>query len=147
MKNKLTIKQETFIQNIINGMTQRDAYKNAYNTKNMKDKTIDENACRLFNDSKIVARYEELKKKLEDKAIMSAIERMKLLSQIASGQKKEKDKVVTPNGKVVSVEKEANLTTIMKALDILNKMSGEYVQKIEADVKSDVNINIELSDE
>ena len=147
MKNKLTTKQEKFIQNIVSGMSQRDAYKEAYNTEHTKDKTIDEYACRLFNNSKVKARYEELMQKLEDKSIMSTKDRMKLLTEIASGLRKEKDKVVTPSGKIVSVEKEANLTTIMKALDILNKMSGEYVQKIEADVKSDVNINIELSDE
>lgn len=147
MNDKLTPKQEKFIQNIVSGMSQREAYKNSYNAENMTDKTIDENASRLFNDSKVIARYKELTSKLEDIAIMTAKERMQLLTEIAKGLQKEKDVVVTPNGKVVNVEKDANLTTKMKALDILNKMSGEYVQKIEADVKSDININIELSDD
>ena len=29
----------------------------------------------------------------------------------------------------------------------MNKMQGEYVQKVEADVKSEVTISIELSDD
>ena len=35
----LTVKQEKFVQNILNGMTQRQAYKDAYNAGNMKDET------------------------------------------------------------------------------------------------------------
>ena len=35
----------------------------------------------------------------------------------------------------------------MKAIDLLNKMTGEYVQKVEAEVTNAVNINIELSDD
>ena len=41
----------------------------------------------------------------------------------------------------------ADLNTKIRAIDIMNKMQGEYVQKIEADVNSEVNITIELSDE
>lgn len=145
--SNLTPKQEKFVQNLIKGMSQREAYKNSYDAKGMLDKTIDENACRLFNDSKIHARYQELQGKLETKAIMTAQERMELLTEIAAGIKKEIDKVVTPSGKVVDVEKESNLSTRMKALDILNKMSGEYVEKIKAEVSNDIHINVELSDD
>ena len=145
--SNLTPKQEKFVQNLIKGMSQREAYKNSYDASNMKDETIDKEACLLFNDSKITERYKELQNRISDKAIMSAEDRMKLLTEIATGIMKEKDKVVTPKGTVVDVEKESNLTTRMKALDILNKMSGEYIQKVEANVNSDVHIDIELSDE
>ena len=72
MNDKLTPKQERFIQNIVSGMSQRQAYKEAYNVENMSDEAIDVEACRLFNDSKISLRYKELMGKLEDKAIMTA---------------------------------------------------------------------------
>lgn len=144
--SNLTPKQEKFVQNLIKGMSQREAYKNSYNASNMKDETIDTEASLLFNDQKVANRYKELQDKISYQAIMSAEERMKLLTDIAMGIMKEKDKVVTPKGTVVDVEKESNLTTRMKALDILNKMSGEYVQKIEADVNNDVHIDIELTD-
>lgn len=143
----LTAKQEKFVQNLVKGMSQREAYRDAYPDDTSSDKTIDEHACRLFNDDKIMTRYKELQDKLANKAIMSAEERMILLTSIAQGIEKEKDKVVTPSGKVVEVEKESNLTTRMKALDILNKMSGEYIQKIQAEVDGDIDINIELADD
>lgn len=59
--SKLTQKQEKFVQALISGKSQREAYKEAYNAANMKDSTVDSNACRLLNNSKVAARYEELK--------------------------------------------------------------------------------------
>lgn len=59
--SKLTQKQEKFVQALISGKSQREAYKEAYNAANMKDSTIDSNACRLLNNSKVAARYNELK--------------------------------------------------------------------------------------
>ena len=35
----------------------------------------------------------------------------------------------------------------MKAIDLLNKMTGEYVQKVETEFKNAVSINIELVDD
>ena len=67
--SNLTPKQEKFIQAIVAGKTQREAYKEAYNATNMKDKTIDENACRLMNNGKVKARYEELMEEHKKKAL------------------------------------------------------------------------------
>lgn len=142
----LTAKQEKFVRNLINGMSQREAYRDAFNNQTGSDKTIDECACKMFKNPKINTRFKELQAELNEHAILTAAQRMELLTQIATGEAKEKDKVVTPSGKVVDVEKESNLTTRMKALDILNKMSGDYIQKIQADVNADVEINIELTD-
>jgi hypothetical protein len=59
----LTPKQERFCQNLeVKRMSQREAYIDAYpNAKRSKPSTQDENACRLANDSKILARREELR--------------------------------------------------------------------------------------
>ena len=59
--SKLTQKQENFVQALVSGKSQREAYKEAYNAANMKDSTVDSNACRLLNNSKVAARYNELK--------------------------------------------------------------------------------------
>ena len=40
----LTAKQEQFVKNIIDGMSQADAYRNAYPNQRMSDKTIWESA-------------------------------------------------------------------------------------------------------
>lgn len=58
----LTPKQEKFVMALINGMSQRQAYKFAYDAENMKDATIDTRACRLFKSGKIQSRYNQLVK-------------------------------------------------------------------------------------
>ena len=56
----LTPKQEKFVMALISGMSQRQAYKFAYNYENMKDTTIDVRACELFKKDKIQLRYNQL---------------------------------------------------------------------------------------
>jgi phage terminase small subunit len=143
----LTPKQEKFIQNIVKGMSQRQAYKDAYDVKKMTDESIDVEACKLFNDTKVSQRYQELIEQLENEAILTAKERMKWLSEVVKDIQKE-DLYITVEGEMTKVgSKNADLNTKLKALDILNKMSGEYITKVEADVNSDVSINIELTDD
>ena len=58
---ELTAKQEALCQAYIEcGGNQSEAYRRAYDTKNMEAKTIWEAASRLFNDSKVCARVLEL---------------------------------------------------------------------------------------
>lgn len=125
----LTIKQEKFIQNVVNGMSQREAYKDAYNAK-YKDEVIDVRACELFKSSKVQVRYNELIKQLEDESIMSAKERMKWLSDVVNG----KIKHTSYNSNGDAYENEAYISDKMKAIDILNKMDGQYVTKLEGNI-------------
>lgn len=128
----LTVKQEMFVQNLIKGMSQREAYKKAYNAK-YKDEVIDVRACELFNSSKIQVRYKELMDQLEDKAIMSAKERMKWLSEVVKNEQKE-TVYYQVNGKSTPIERTADLNTKIRAIDTLNKMSGEYKTILEGNV-------------
>jgi phage terminase small subunit len=127
-------------------MSQRQAYKDAFQV-DYDDNAIDVNACKLFNDAKIKLRYKELIEELKEVTIMTAKERMIWLSEVVQGKQMEKEVVVLKDGDIRIEEVEANLNTKIKALDTLNKMSGEYITKIEADVSNDVTINIELSDD
>jgi phage terminase small subunit len=146
LKKELTVKQEKYVQNLVNGMSQRQAYKDAFQV-DYDDNAIDVNACKLFNDAKIKLRYKELIEELKEVTIMTAKERMIWLSEVVQGKQMEKEVVVLKDGDIRIEEVEANLNTKIKALDTLNKMSGEYITKIEADVSNDVTINIELSDD
>ena len=65
----LTTKQELFIQGLIKGYSQREAYKFAYNAENMKDETIDKRASELFSKGEIKGRYEELLNEHKEKAL------------------------------------------------------------------------------
>lgn len=124
----LTAKQEAFVQNILQGMSQADAYRSAYDAKNMSDKTIHERASVLASQDKVKTRLKELRDKLANEKIMTAQERLQWLTELVKSA-------------------EASNTDKLKALDIMNKMDGEYVQKIAAEVQTETTINIELVDD
>ena len=128
----LNIKQEKFIQNIVKGMSQREAYKEAYKV-NYDENAIDNKASKLFNKDEVQARYKELLKELEDDSIMSAKERMKWLTNVVNGGEKETS-YYYDDGEKIAYEKEADISTKIRAIDTLNKMSGEYVTKVEGNI-------------
>lgn len=123
----LTENQEQFVRNIIEGMNQADAYRSAYPKQKMSDKTIWEAASRLMKNDKVVARLSELRNELAKPSIMSAQERLEWLTELIKSE-----------GESTSDK--------LRAADIMNKMQGEYVQKVETEIKNAVNISIELSD-
>lgn len=109
-------KHEAFIQAIMQGKSQRQAYIVAYpNAAKWKPESVDAKASLLFNDDKVQIRYNELQKIALSKAIMSREERMLTLSDIAL------DPTMPPKSR-------------MQAIDILNKMDGDYVKKVEATI-------------
>lgn len=85
--SKLTLKQQQFINELIKGKTQREAYKLAYTKCKASDKTIDEMASKLFNSHKVITRYNELHARLiaeaEDECIVSAKEILREIKSIA----------------------------------------------------------------
>jgi phage terminase small subunit len=125
----LTEKQERFAQAVaLEGMTYSDAYRSAYDTSRMSDKTVNEKASLLKDNDKVRARITELRENLVGKKIMTAQERLEWLTQLIQSENESTgDK--------------------LKAADIMNKMQGEYVQKVEADVKQEFTINVELVDD
>lgn len=124
---KLTPKQENFAQAVaLEDMNQADAYRSAYSTKRMKDKQIWEEASKLANTPKVAQRIDELRQQAMTPKVMSAQKRREKLTELAESD----DAVVA-----------------MKAIDLLNKMDGEYVQKVQADVQTETTINIELVDD
>ena len=131
----LNVQQERFIQNIVKGMSQREAYKEAYNAT-YDNNAIDVNASKLFNEAKVQLRYKELLQELEDKSIMSAKERMKWLTDVINGSILEEVPTMTKEDVDVFETKKcpAKLDTKLRALDTLNKMSGEYTTKLEGNI-------------
>ena len=111
----LTEKQEKFAQNIIAGMSQADAYRSAYCCKNMSSNAIYVNASKLMADTKITLRVEELRKQMEDEAVMTAKERLKWLTGIIRSDKE-------------------STADKLRASDQMNKMQGKYVTKVQGDL-------------
>lgn len=105
-------RHEKFVQCLISGMSQRKAYREAFKQSGRwKDETVDSNASRLIKNSKVLTRYKELQEEAQDAAIMTRKERMVTLSEIAKNAEKEAD--------------------MIKAIDTLNKMDGDYISKVE----------------
>lgn len=101
---KLTNKQEKFVLGLIEGKSQRASYREAYPKCKASDKTVDEYASRLLKNSKVLARYEELRGRLvqeaEDDAIITAKE---VLSEIASIAKDDISNYLDFRGEVTQV--------------------------------------------
>lgn len=112
----LTANQEAFVQNIIQGMSQAEAYRSAYPKQQMSDKTVWEAASRLMKNDKVLARLSELRNELAKPSIKTAQERMEWLTQLIDND-------------------EENTSEKLKAIDILNKMEGLYVQRISGEIK------------
>lgn len=126
--NMLTPKQEKFVQGIIEGKSQADAYRSAYSAKNMSDNAIYREASLLMSSPKITQRLNELRQDMMTPAIMSAQERLKWLTNLVNSD-------------------EETTADKLKACEIMNKMTGEYVQKVVADVDTTYSINIDLVDD
>ena len=124
----LTTKQEDFAKNIIEGMSQADAYRSAYDTKRMSDNAIYREASLLMSNPKVAQRIKELREELAKPSIMSAQERLEWLTQLI-------------------LSKDESTTDKLRAADIMNRMQGEYVQKVETEFKNAINISVELVDD
>lgn len=135
----LTAKEEKYVQNLLKGMSQREAYKKSYNASNMKDTTIDSKASILFKKDKIRARYEELINATAKKTIIDVQERKELLTRIAKAE--EYETYSGNDGELYTTP--PKIDTRMKAIDTLNKMEGVYVQKIEGSIDGNINITLE----
>lgn len=108
-------KHELFCQNVANGQNQSDAYINA-GFKATKD-NIRKNANKLATKTDIKKRIEELQKATEKK---NDIERSDIIAEIEIAMKSCFD----PNTNEL-IDK----TNYLKALDMKNKMSGQYSEK------------------
>jgi phage terminase small subunit len=74
MKETLTPRQEKFCLEIVAGNTQSQAYRAAYNAKNMKASTINNKAYRLMKKGEIRARVEGLRRPVVQAIQKSRIE-------------------------------------------------------------------------
>ena len=125
----LTPKQEQFAQAIaLEGMNKSDAYRSAYDTSRMTDKTVNEKASLLASNDKVRARIKELGEQAISPKIISAQKRKEWLTEVINNP-------------------EVDINARLRASDQLNKMEGEYVQKVETELKNAVSIHIELSDD
>lgn len=123
-------KHEKMVQLKVKGYNQRQAFKEVYKNK-MTDEQIDIQASKIFNNPKVLLRYEELMQQLEEESIMSAKERMKWLTDVIKNIQRDDVYVRDNEGNETLIgSKNADINTKLKAIDTLNKMDNTYQQNI-----------------
>ena len=86
---KLTAKQNKFIDGVVSGLSQSEAYRQAYNASKMKPETIAVKASNLANQDNIRVIIQQRQKELADKAIWSREQALRELSKIGSADIKD----------------------------------------------------------
>ena len=117
----LTTKQELFAQKIAEGMSQADAYRSAYSCKNMSDNAIYREASLLADNPNVAQRLKELRDMAAKPSSMSAQKRKEWLTEVINNP-------------------DVDINARLRASDQLNKMEGEYVQKVQASVSYEDNL-------
>lgn len=113
MKGQLNTRQKKFAEYYVqSGNIVQSAIKAGYS-----ENYANANACKLLENVRVSEYIKELSDKLKDERIMTAKDRQVLLSDIA------KAKLNEPVDRI-------------RAVDTLNKMTGEYVSKVQAEVNT-----------
>ena len=124
----LTIKEEIFVQRRIEGYSQTEAYRFAYNCENMKDKTITEKASKLMARDNVRARYEELLEEHKQKALWNRSKAEEKLMWLLD--KSQED--IEYRGL-----KQANSNSMLNTIKELNTLTDLYPKK---NKEEDVNL-------
>ena len=115
----LTAKQENFVELLTQGSSQSSAYRGAYSTQNMSDKTVWEEASRLRRHPKVSTRILELEEEKEARRRIQAVSReervLNELERIAFG--------------------DGPMTGKLKAMELLGKHIGFFTPKKVSEVE------------
>ena len=124
----LTLKQEKFVEELIKGKSQREAYKAAYDTSRLKNASIDSLACRLLKGVKVRSRFEELKSQADDKTGDDATSMRAFiitqLQDIAAGKAKDEIKDYDSDGVLIKSRTQLRQADRANALDKLSTLYG-----------------------
>lgn len=113
--DKLTPKQELFVQGIITGLSQRQAYRQAYpSAVKWRDKVVDNKASELLKNGEVLVRYRELLKQFSN---MSLWAREQAFNEYEWLKNKARASIE------VEGVRQANSTAFLSALDGMNNMA------------------------
>ena len=117
----LTAKREKFARGLVAGLSQRQAYYEAYpNSKKWKPETVDNKASKLFKENEILARYNALMEEHKNKALWTreeAVNELKWLYKQAIKSIEDQD-----DGYV----RQGTSSALLGAIQELNKLEDLY---------------------
>ena len=115
----LTAKQENFVELLTQGICQSSAYRGAYDTQNMSDKTVWEEASRLRRHPKVSTRILELDKEKKARRRLQAVSREeRVLNEL--------ERIAFGDGPVAGK---------LKAMELLGKHIGFFTPKKESAIE------------
>lgn len=136
--SKLTAKQEKYVQGLVAGLSQRKAYREAYtNSKEWKDKTVDNRASELLSSGEVLGRYNELMDEHKAKALWTreeAVSTLKWLLDKSMQSIENQDEGYVRQGTsnaIITAIKELN------DLELLYPLKQKQVEKIDNDMNQD----------
>lgn len=141
----LTPKKNKFAEEFVKCGNQSEAYRRAYNCKNMKPETITENASKLMRDNDVITRVQELREKVEKKNVLSAQQLQEELTRYILDEKEEECIVIESNCDKSStarkMTKKVQPKDKLKAIELLCKLAGYNVEKGEITAPVTINFN------
>lgn len=121
------------MQRRIEGYSQTEAYRFAYNCENMKDKTVTEKASKLMAKDNVRARYEELKNELKQKMFYTVEKANEDLEWIKNKAKED----IEYRG-----IKQANATTYLGAVKQQIDLNGITIKEAKEDIDNVIKFEI-----
>lgn len=122
----LTQKQEKYVRGLVAGLSQRQAYKEAYpRSKDWKSETIDKRASELLKNGEVLGRYNELMKEHADKALWTREEAINDLKWLKEQAKQSILDEKFDNGYV----RQGSATAFINAIRELNSLEDIYPDK------------------
>ena len=129
--SKLTTRQELFVQNLVAGQSQRQAYRQAYNADKMKDETVDVRASELLKNGKVAVRYRELLKQFSNMALWSREQAFKEYEWLKN---QAKDDIKTQG------VRQANSNAFVNALEGMNKMAAVGDELVNEKLQQEIEV-------
>lgn len=129
--DKLTSKQELFVQGIISGLSQRQAYRKAYKAEKMSDETVDSKASELLKNGKVTVRYRELLKEFSNMSLWSREQAFNEYEWL-----KNKARSSIENDGI----RQANSNAFLSALDGMNNMAWKDFELTDEKIRQEIEL-------
>lgn len=128
--DKLTPKQELFVQGIISGLSQRQAYRKAYpSAKKWRDNVVDNKASELLKNGEVLVRYRELLKQFSNMSLWSREQAFNEYEWL-----KNKARASIENDGI----RQANSNAFLSALEGMNNMTFHDLELIDEKLKLEI---------
>lgn len=130
--DKITPKQELFVQGIISGLSQRQAYRQAYpSAMKWRDKVVDNKASELLKNGEVLVRYRELLKQFSNISLWSREQAFNEYEWL-----KNKARSSIENDGV----RQANSNAFLSALDGMNNMAWKDLELTDEKIRQEIEL-------